>query len=234
MSIPGIILCDGLGEALGAAAGIFIPGCISCEGFGAGEDTPAGIFIPGLISCDGLGEGDATAAGIFIPGCISCDGTEDGDGDLAGICIPGCIWCDGIEDGDGDVAGICIPGCISCDGLSAELALFMPGFLVAARRILGREFFFFGAVFAFGLPMPGILLMSCPSCCGNALTLIAKTNASTLNTRGPLNLLSCFMISPYFAEANPDSVLDKELRQAGGREKLTPAPPIKTKTVWRD
>src|SRR6266536_4816101 len=84
MSIPGISLCDVLGEALGAAAGIFIPGCISCEGFGAGEDTPAGIFIPGLISCDGLGEGDATAAGIFIPGCISCDGTEDGDGDVAG------------------------------------------------------------------------------------------------------------------------------------------------------
>jgi hypothetical protein len=187
MSIPGIILCAGLGEADGAAAGICVPGCISCDGFG---------------------EADGAAAGICVPGCISCDGTAAGDGDVTGICIPGCISCDGIADGDGDVAGICIPGCISCDGLGAELGLFIRGFLVAARRILGRDFFFFGAVFGFGLLIPGILLMSCPSCCGNALTLNAKTKASAPSAH-ELKSINCFMIFPCFGKANPDSVLEK-------------------------
>jgi hypothetical protein len=136
------------GEGLAIGIGMFI----WCSGEACGFGEVAGIFMPGIISCDGPGEGDAV--GIFMPGVISCDGL--GDGDAVGIFIPGIISCDG--PGEGDAVGIFILGIIWCDGP----AVFAPAFFVAVRLAFARAFFLFGAVFGFGLLIPGILLMSCP------------------------------------------------------------------------
>src|SRR6266850_1411307 len=147
------------------------------------------------ISCDGPGEGDAL--GIFMPGIISCDGP--GEGDAVGIFIPGIISCDG--PGEGDAVGIFIPGIISCDGLE----VFAPAFFVAVRLVFARGFLFFGTVFGFGLLIPGILLMSCPWCCGKAMMLTAKISASAPSVP-LLQLLSLFMFLP-------SRVRTKEIRQ---------------------
>ncbi len=156
--------------------------------------------MPGIMSCDIPGEGDAV--GICIPGIMSCDGL--GEGDAVGICIPGIMSCNGF--GEGDAVGICIPGIISCEGVCEVLGLLLVLLFVAARRGFVRGFFFRGALLAFGIFIPGILLMSCPSCCGSALTLTANIRASALSVRSALlQLLGLFMFFPSgVLKANSD------------------------------
>jgi hypothetical protein len=73
----------------------------------------------------------------------------------------------------------------------------MPGVLLAARRALGRGFFFLGALFAFGFAT-GIFFMSCPSCCGNALMLTANIRANAPSVRSPFfQLPGRFMFPPF-------------------------------------
>ena len=142
------------GEGLAIGIGIFI----WCSGEACGFGEVDGFCIPGVISCFGLAEGDDV--GIFIPGVISCDGLAEGDD--AGIFIPGVILCEGLAEGDN--VGIFIPGIILWDGLADGWRVFAPVFLVVVLLAFARDFLFPGTVFGFGLPIPGILLMSCPSC----------------------------------------------------------------------
>lgn len=108
-----------------------------------------------------------------------------------GICIPGVITCPGV--GDGDAVGICMPGVITC-GLGEAEGRARSDLLVGARLAGVTVFFFLGAVFRFGLLIPGILLMSC---CGNALTLTPHTKTSAPSDRSALlQLLGLFMFSP--------------------------------------
>ena len=183
------------GEGLAIGIGIFI----WCSGEACGFGEAAGICIPGVISCDGLAEGDDV--GILIPGVISCEGLAEGND--VGIFIPGVISCEGLAEGD-DV-GIFIPGVILWDGLADRWRGFAPVFLVVVRLAFAREVLFLGTVFGFGLPIPGILLMSCPSCCGNARMLTAKISASAPSVPLP-QLLSLFMFLPSRVRKN-------ELRQ---------------------
>jgi hypothetical protein len=193
--IPGVISCDGL--AGGDDVGICIPGVISCDGLAEGDDV--GICIPGVISCDGLAEGDDV--GICIPGVISCDGLAEGDD--VGIFIPGIILCEGLAEGD-DV-GIVIPGIFLWDGPADGWRVFAPVFLVVVLLAFARDFLFLGTVFGFGLPIPGILLMSWPWCCGKAMMLTAKISASAPSVPR-LQLLGLFMFFPSIVRKN-------ELRQ---------------------
>ena len=186
------IWCSGEACGFGEAAGICIPGVISCEGLAEGDDV--GIFIPGVISCEGFGEGDDV--GIFIPGVISCDGLAEVDD--VGIFIPGVISCGGLAEGD-DV-GIFIPGIILWDGLADGWRVFAPVFLVVVRLAFARDFLFLGTVFGFDLPIPGILLMSWPSCCGKAMMLTAKISASAPSV--PLTQLLVLMFFPSRVRKN--------------------------------
>jgi hypothetical protein len=121
-----------------------MPGVITCPGAG----DAVGICMPGVITCPG----DGDAVGICMPGVITCPGA----GDAVGICMPGVITCPGM--GDGDVAGICIPGVMTC-GLDAGDGFGLLALLIGVR--LRVTLFFLGALFAFGIFIPGILLMSC-------------------------------------------------------------------------
>ncbi len=127
-----------------------------------------------------------------MPGVITCPAL--GDGDAVGICIPGVITCPGV--GDGDWVGICIPGVITC-GLGEGEGLGLVTLLVAVRLGRGTALFFLGAAFGFGLAAGFIFDMSCPSCCGKALTLSVNTRASALTARSAiLKLLGRFMVTP--------------------------------------
>lgn len=109
-----------------------------------------------------------------------------GVGEAEGICMPGIIWCDGLGDGvgggvgAGDAAGICIPGGISFrglgDGEGAVVVGTLAGLRVVWRRGRVRRF---GAAFGFGLDASGCLGITCPSCCGSAVALIANTRMRT-------------------------------------------------------
>ncbi|MGI9067968.1 MAG: hypothetical protein ACR2HX_16400 [Pyrinomonadaceae bacterium] len=142
-----------------------------------------------------------------MPGVITCPGL--GDGDAVGICMPGVITCPGLADGD--AVGICMPGVITCPGVGDGDGLGLVVLLVGVRLTRGAVLFFFGAAFGFGLAAGFILDMSCPSCCGNALTLSANTKASALTVRSAiLKLLGRFMVPPYLVvKANSDDFLDK-------------------------
>lgn len=109
--------------------------------------------------------------------------------------MPGVITGPGL--GDGDAVGICMPGVITC-GLGEGEGLGLVSLLVGVRLARVAALFFLGAVFGFGLLAGFIFDMSCPSCCGNALTLTANTKASAQTVRSAiLKLLGRFMVSPY-------------------------------------
>lgn len=82
--------------------------------------------------------------------------------------------------------------------------------LAGVRLARAGVLFFFGAAFGFGLAAGFILDMSCPSCCGNALTLSANTKASALTVRSAiLKLLGRFMDPPYLVrQSEPSQVVD--------------------------
>ncbi len=83
-------------------------------------------------------------------------------------------------------------------GLGEAEGLVLVTLLVGVRLARVDALFFFGALFGFGLAAGFILDMSCPSCCGNALTLSANTKASALTVRSAiLKLLGRFMVPPY-------------------------------------
>jgi hypothetical protein len=125
-----------------------------------------------------------------MPGVITCG---LGDGDAVGICMPGVITC-GL--GDGDAVGICMPGVITC-GLGDGEGLGVVALLVGVRLVRAGAFFLRGAVFGFGLAAGFIFDMSCPSCCGNTLTLTANIKANALILRSAiLKLLGRFMVPP--------------------------------------
>jgi len=122
-----------------------------------------------------------------MPGVITWSGLAEGD--AAGIALPGvCTW--GAVAGEGDAAGICMPGVITCGaGEGTTLGLAFIG--VRLARLAGRFFLGFG----FGLAAGFILDMSCPSCCGNALTLSANIKASALTALSAIfKLLGRFII----------------------------------------
>ena len=145
--------------------------------------------MPGVITCPGIGDGDVV--GICMPGVITCPGI--GDGEALGICMPGVITCPGLAEGD--AVGITMPGVITC-GLGEADGLGLVTLLVGVRLRVA-VLFFFGALFAFGIFIPGILLMSCSWGCGNAVTLSANTKASALTVRSAIfKLLGRFMVPP--------------------------------------
>ncbi len=89
-----------------------------------------------------------------------------------------------------------MPGVITC-GLGEGEGLGLLALLVGVGRARVAVLFFLGALLAFGLLTGFIFDMSCPSCCGNALTLSANTKASALTVRSAiLNLLGRFMVPP--------------------------------------
>ncbi len=90
-----------------------------------------------------------------------------------------------------------MPGVITCE-LDEGEGLGLLDLLVGVR--LGRVavLFFLGALFDFGLAAGFIFDMSCPSCCGNTLTLTANIRTSALSVRSAiLKLLGRFMVPPY-------------------------------------
>lgn len=92
--------------------------------------------------------------------------------------MPGVITC-GLGDGDG--VGVCIPGVIMC-GLGDGEGLGLAVLLVPLR--LGRAVVFFFGVARLGLGFEADGLgITCPSCCGKALPLIAKTSAKEQSVR---------------------------------------------------
>ena len=137
-----------------------------------------------------------------MPGVITWPGL--GEGDAEGICMPGVITC-GL--GEGDAAGICIPGVITC-GLGEGEGLGLAVLRAVVR--LGRGVLFFGvARFGFGVAAFG-LGMTCPSCCGNALPLSAKTSATEQNARSILLVSTDQFIFPPGGDCelrNPHSAI---------------------------
>ncbi len=108
--------------------------------------------------------------------------------------MPGVITC-GL--GDGDAVGICIPGVITC-GLGEGEGRGLLALLGVVRLAREAVLFFLGALFGFGLLAGFIFDMSCPSCCGNTLTLTANIRTSALSVRSAiLKLLGRFMVPPY-------------------------------------
>ncbi|MGI8735009.1 MAG: hypothetical protein ACR2LM_17110 [Pyrinomonadaceae bacterium] len=89
-----------------------------------------------------------------------------------------------------------MPGVITC-GLGEGEGFGLVALLVGVR--LGRTgLFFLGVPFGFGLAAGFIFDMSCPSCCGNTLTLTANIRTTALNIRSAiLKLLGRFMVPPY-------------------------------------
>lgn len=137
-----------------------------------------------------------------MPGVITWPGL--GEGDAEGICMPGVITC-GL--GEGDAAGICIPGVITC-GLGEGEGLRLAVLRVVVR--LGRGVLFLGvARFGFDVAAFG-LGMTCPSCCGNALLLSARTSATEQNARSILLVSTDQFIFPPGGDCelrNPHSAI---------------------------
>ncbi|MEO8434601.1 MAG: hypothetical protein ABI596_06875 [Pyrinomonadaceae bacterium] len=95
-----------------------------------------------------------------------------------------------------------MPGVITC-GLGEGEGFGLVTLLMGARLGRATVLFFLGALFGFGLAAGFILDMSCPSCCGNALTPSINTKARALTVRSAiLKLLGRFMVSPYLVRQN--------------------------------
>lgn len=121
-------------------------------------------------------------------------------GEAAGV-IRVCVW--GEAAGEGEAVGICMPGTITC-GVGEGEGFGVLTLLAGVRRVRVAVFFFFSALFGFGLLAGFIFDMSCPSCCGTAITLSANTKTNALTTRSAkLKLPDRFMVPPsLFAKAN--------------------------------
>ena len=127
--------------------------------------------------------------------CCAGDACGVAGGELAGIGIPGVCIC-GEAAGEGDAVGICMPGVITC-GIGVGDGFGGLTLRAETRRARVAALFFFGAVFGFDLLAGFIFDMSCPSCCGTALTLSANTKAIALIVRSAiLKLPDRFTIPP--------------------------------------
>lgn len=96
-----------------------------------------------------------------------------------------------------------MPGTITC-GVGEGEGFGVLTRLAGVRRVRVAAFFFFSAVFGFGLLAGFIFDMSCPSCCGTAITLSAHTKTNALTARSAkLKLPDRFMVPPsLFAKAD--------------------------------
>src|SRR5688572_19306769 len=111
--------------------------------------------------------------------CCAGDACGLADGELPGIGIPGvCVW--GEAAGAGDAVGICMPGVITC-GLGEGEGLGLLALLVGVRLTRGAGLFLVVARLGFGFGFAaGGLGITCPSCCGNTLTVSANIKVSAL------------------------------------------------------
>src|SRR5688572_30053180 len=104
-----------------------------------------------------------------------------------------------------------MPGVITC-GLGEGEGLGLLALLMGARLARGAVLFFLGAALGFGFAAG--LGMTCPSCCGNTVTLTANIRASAPSVRSAIfKLLSRFMVPPR-RQALKSPFTDKGLHQS--------------------